>query len=91
VVRPELLEVGAELEQALGPGTVHPPSSNPGHRDEAAPLEHAEVLGDGRPGHGEASGNLSRRELTAQNQLQDRSPAGLGDGFEGRVHLLTVS
>ena len=50
--------------------------------------QYAEVLGDRRTGDvAEVRGDVGRRELLGPDQAQDLAALGIGDGFEGDVHV----
>lgn len=48
-------------------------------------LQHPEVLGDGRQGHGEGRGQLAHRRLAAGQPLEDGAAGGIRQRLEGPV------
>jgi hypothetical protein len=54
-----------------------------GPTDEAGPLQHLEVLGDGRLSEGGGVGKLDDAGLAGPEALQDGPAGGVGEGGEG--------
>jgi hypothetical protein len=56
-----------------------------GPTDEAGPLQHLEVLGDGRLGQRGGSRELDDASLAGHEALEDRPASGVGKGREGEA------
>ena len=67
---------GVQPVDALGP--------DGGVGDEAGVLQHAQVLRDGRPTHGQACGELADRLRPLRDQLQDAATRRVAEGVEDR-------
>ena len=62
-----------------------PDAPTPFHRRAAGPLEHVDVLRDGRQRHVEASGELADRSVAEGEAGEDLAPRRVGERGEGRV------
>jgi hypothetical protein len=88
---PERIEFGAERGHPRGVQAVVLEFSCPPTRDEPAVGEHAQVLRDRRPAHGEVAGQLAHRLLAGPQQLQQAAPVGLRDRCHQVRHLNTLA
>lgn len=84
--RPELVDLGLQCAQTVGPDPVDPLTPDFLGVDKSGVDEQQQMLGDRRSSHGEVVGNLADRERTRSEQLQDASPGGLGSSGQGVGH-----
>ena len=70
-------------EQALEVKPRRATLAVPGPSDEAGPLQHLEVLGDGRLGQRGGFGELDDAGFSGREALEDRSASGVGKRREG--------
>jgi hypothetical protein len=70
---------GGHLTQRLGLQAAKPRGRPPRARDQTRLLEHLQVLGDGRLGHGERRGELGDGGLTLTQPGQDLPAGGVGE------------
>jgi hypothetical protein len=88
---PERVEFGTERGHPPGVQAVVLEFSCPPARDEPAVGEHAQVLRDRRPAHGEVAGQLAHGLLAGAQQLQQAAPVGLRDRSHQVRHLNTLA
>ena len=90
LTRPERIELGAKRGHPPGIQTVVlvPSFSPAGHEPESG--EHAEVLRDRRPAHGEVTGQLGHRLFAVPQQLQQAAAIGLRDRDNQVGHANTL-
>ena len=89
--RPERIEFGTERSHPPSiQAVVLEPSFSP-TGDEPDAGEHAEVLRNRRPGHGEITGQLGHGLLTVPQQLQQAAPSGLRHRSHQIRHLNTLA
>jgi hypothetical protein len=75
--------VGLELAGAY--------SARLGRCDQPGCLENSEVLNDSRQRHGQRLGELAHRRRSANQALDDGSPAGIRQGLEDPIEIQTVN
>ena len=83
--RPEGLRIVPERLHPLCVHVVDPPGARRPVGHEPCLLQHLQVLGDGRPPDGEASGDLHDRLGTIPQPLQDRSSGAVPERLENSV------
>jgi hypothetical protein len=76
--RPHLVEELAQAGQPLRARTVQAAGGHPSFGQKTGVLKDGQMLAYGGSGHLEASRDLTRRQLRAGHQLQDRAAAGQG-------------
>jgi hypothetical protein len=79
LTRPERVEFGAQRSHPPGIQAVVLEPSLSSARDETYVGEHAQVLRDRRPAHGEVPGQLGHRLFTVSQQLQQAPTIRLRD------------
>jgi hypothetical protein len=89
--RPERIQFGAKRGHPPSVQAVVLESSFSSARDEPGIGEHAQVLRDRRPAHGEIAGQLGHRLLTGPQQLQQAAAIGLRDRSHQVSHLNTLA
>jgi hypothetical protein len=90
LTRPERIELGAKRGHPPGIQTVVlVPSCSPAG-DEPEGGEHAEVLRDRRPAHGEVTSQLGHRLFAVPQQLQQAAAMGLRDRDNQVGHANTL-
>jgi len=82
---PEAIEVRAQRIEGLGIERVQTPGSRGPIRDQMGALEHAKVLGDGRPAHWEVTSELSDGQRAPEQAREDGAAGGIAEGIELRV------
>jgi hypothetical protein len=82
-VRPQLIEVVLERDEAADLGPVDPPGPLGTRADEPGAREHLEVLGDGGTRNRQASREVPDRLRTVTQSFEDLPPGRVGKGFEG--------
>jgi len=90
-IAPETVEEAPELGKPVRASPVETPGSVAPLGEQASVLQHGQVLGDSRPRHLEAGGDLPRAQLAFPHELEDVAAAGLGDGSGYLVHVPYVS
>src|SRR4029077_17377332 len=84
-----LRELGDLLERS-GIERARPPLRLPPALNEPGALEHAKVLRDSRPAHGERLGQLLDRRLPPSQPAQDRAPGGIGQSRERHAESVAL-
>jgi len=77
---PELIEVGAQLAEAVAVDLVDAAVAGAAVDNETRVLEHLEVLGDRGPADGQPAGELADRARASGDALEDRAPGGIAKG-----------
>ena len=89
-VDPESVEIAAQAFKALGIEMINTPVSDLLIEDKVGILQHAQMLGDGRPGDWELGGEFAYRQRTFEQTSQDGSPRAITHGIK-LLRLLLVS
>jgi hypothetical protein len=77
---PETLELGAKRAYARRVELVDPAGPGGPVHHQPRPLEHLEVLRDGRPADRQPTGKLSDRPRPVRETLEDRAPRRIAEG-----------
>src|SRR5262245_4472713 len=72
VVIPEAFEPGPELGDPIGTGSIPAPRAVAALDDQAGLAQDGEMLGDRGPADLERGGDIRRRPLAVQDELEDR-------------------
>ena len=83
-----MLHPVGHLFQWSGREPARPPLRLAAARDQASPLQHLEMFGDGRHAHLEWLGQLRNRSFARGQTCQDGPPCRIGEGGEGGAEVI---
>ena len=82
-----VIEVLAQKLEPVGVGSVEPAGADLSIEHQADVLEHLEVLRDGGPAHRESRGDLSDRQGSVAQAVEDGLAGRIAQGGEHRLYV----
>ena len=81
-IGPELVEELAQRTQRISLHGIHPTRAVSPVDDESRVLEHAQMLGDGRPAHGKVPSQLAHRQWPIPEPDENGAARAVSEGVE---------